>query len=102
MRGLPLYNFPAFEAATADLRARGMQVESPHEVELNDGWDPATDQPLALSDYMERDLPAVCRADAVVVLPGWEKSQGAEIELTVARLLGKPILAYPDLQSVAA
>lgn len=100
MRGYEHFNFPAFEAATVDLRARGIEVESPHELDLNEGLDP-DGEPLPLSVYMERDLPAVCRADAVVVLPGWERSQGAGIETTVARLLDKPVLLYPDLKAAA-
>ena len=52
------------------------------------------------AEYMERDLPLVCRADALVVLPDWQASEGTRIEVSVALLLGKPIYCWPDLTLV--
>lgn len=100
MRGIPEFNVPAFNAAAADLRSRGFVVFSPPELDLE--IDNAIDGNRTSSDYMERDLPYVCRADAVVVLDGWRKSKGAQIETWVARKLGKPILRYPDLKTLIA
>ena len=93
MRGYAEFNFPAFHEAAADLRAQGYAVWSPAEadIEANDAGRGS------LADYMVRDLPAVCSSEAVVVLPGWQKSKGARLETTVARALGIPVLSYPDL-----
>jgi len=93
MRGIPLFNFPAFSEATQNLRALGHEVWSPAEHDVTkDGFNPSTDQPRGMAHYMERDLPEVCRADAVAVLPGWRDSVGARLEVTVAQACGIPIL----------
>lgn len=102
MRGFPLLNFPAFIRAGLHLRGLGHEVFNPAEKDLAAGFDPAKDKPLPLSEYMKKDLPAVCGCDAIVVLPGWEKSVGADIEVYVARKLGKLVLRYPDLVEINA
>src|SRR6266700_7527506 len=91
MRGVPMFNFPAFHEAAARLRAQGHEVFSPAEKDAEAGQD-GTKPALTISHYMAIDLPEVCRADAVVLLPGWEKSQGATIEIAVGRAVGKQIL----------
>lgn len=99
MRGLPEFNFPAFHAAAADIRARGIDVWSPAENDVEGGFDPETGNGLkTLREYMLVDIPAVLESDAVVVLPGWQKSQGARLEVHVAQECAIPVLRYPDLQ----
>lgn len=97
MRGYPAFNFPAFFEAAKRLRGLGHEVWSPAENDVEkDGFDPmahsSSQPPHTLAHYMERDLPAVCWADAVACLPGWEKSEGANIEVCVARKVGKQVL----------
>lgn len=100
MRGLPEFNFPAFRAAAADLRARGHEVWSPAENDEADGFDPTKDAAKSMRHYMARDLPAVLAADAVVVLAGWRKSLGAGIEIFVAEQCGIPILDVVTLEPI--
>lgn len=98
MRGLPLYNFPAFHAAAADLRERGYEVDNPAEHDGERGFDPHTgDGELTFREYMAHDLPLICAADVVVVLPGWRGSEGASLEVAVAKSLGIDVLLYPTL-----
>ena len=92
MRGVELYNFPAFNWTSKHLREAGYDVWNPAERDINeDGFNPATDQPKDIKEYMEHDLAALCRCDAIVVLDGWELSQGASLEVHVARTLGMPV-----------
>jgi hypothetical protein len=98
MRGYPEFNFPAFREATRRLRGLGHQVFSPAERDEAEGFDPTKDQALSLAYYMACDLPAVCRSDAIAVLPGWEKSQGARLEVHVARECGHPVLDAETLE----
>lgn len=37
---------------------------------------------------MRADIKALCDCDHVVVLPGWEKSRGATLEVFIATQLG--------------
>lgn len=96
MRGLPRFGFDAFHAAAADLRSRGWRVTSPAEMDEQLGFDP--DQPLPadfdLADAMKRDIEAILRCDTLILLPGWEESEGAKIELTVAQAIGLDIRRY--------
>jgi hypothetical protein len=98
MRGYPDYNFPAFNAAAADLRRHGYEVWSPAERDVDeDGFDPTKDQAKPLRYYMRFDLPAVLDSDLIAVLPGWEDSQGARLEVQVARECEIPVHGYPTM-----
>jgi nucleoside 2-deoxyribosyltransferase len=93
MRGYKDYNFPAFEAACVALREAGYEVKSPHEMDLEIGFDPAKDEwtSAMAHDAITRDVEAIKWADAIVLLPGWEKSTGANAELGVALWAGKEV-----------
>lgn len=92
MRGYEEFNFPAFHREAARLRGAGHTVFSPAERDLEDGFDPKNSVAKSIDYYMAIDLPEVCKADAVVVLPGWEESQGCTIEVAVGRACKKEIL----------
>lgn len=100
MSGLPLFNFPAFAAARTDLRARGFDVWCPAEHDELAGFDPLFSAADTFANYMARDLQEVCRSAGVIVLPGWESSRGANLEVVVARALGLPVHAYPSLAPI--
>lgn len=101
MTGLPQFNFPAFDAAGEKLRNAGFRVVSP--AELDDPVDRAaalaSTDGSALSygtgvkrtwgEFLARDVRLLADdgIDAVVVLPGWEKSRGARLETFVANAL---------------
>jgi nucleoside 2-deoxyribosyltransferase len=95
MRGLALYNFPAFDHASKVLRARGFEVISPADMDREHGFDPVKDMDQSpvetIEAVMARDLAAICTCDAVALLPGWESSEGVAIELPVAIRMGKVI-----------
>ncbi len=92
MRGIESYNFPAFNWTAQHLRKQGYKVFNPAQRDIDeDGFDPDKDTPRDIKEYMVYDLAALCQSDAVVVLGGWEKSQGASLEVHVARQLGMPI-----------
>lgn len=101
MRGYPAFNFPAFDFAAAKLRAEGHEVFSPaerdrtiHGVALEDN---ATgDEKVAMAkvgfslrEALGADMVFITQtATAIALLPGWEKSSGANAELATARALG--------------
>lgn len=100
MRGIPNFNFPAFDYAAAKLRARGFTVFSPAErdrevygaeIEHNPTGDEqkVTNSACTINDCMAADCEWICRnADAIALLPGWEKSSGANAELALSKALG--------------
>ncbi len=101
MRGIPSFNFPAFDFAAAKLRAEGHTVFSPverdrgvHGLALEDN---ATgDESLAaqnvgfsLREALGADTAYICQtATAIALLPGWEKSSGVAAERALAIALG--------------
>lgn len=98
MSGIDKFNFPAFFAVDLALREAGYATINPAD---NDGMDlrTATENAGKLggwADYMRRDLPRLCQADAVCVLPGWNKSRGASLEVFVAQELGMPVYRWND------
>lgn len=88
------------------------EIVSPAELDTQDGVDYAdvkvdgewVTKEADYTAFLARDVQIVAAADciAVVVLPGWEDSRGAALEVHVARALGKPVLAYPGLEAVKA
>ncbi len=98
MSGIPAFNFPAFKAATADLRARGWDIVSPAEMDLDTPTGAVAEQsaagdpeelPETWGDLLARDVKLIADGvDGIMFLDGWEQSRGAKLEAFVA-LLGK-------------
>lgn len=96
MRGYPLMNFPAFAQATAVLRAQGWTVISPAEMDQQSGFDGSRNPTeVELLEMFERDLAAVDKVDTIILLPGWEDSEGVKVEIRHAsrRKPSRPNLA---------
>jgi nucleoside 2-deoxyribosyltransferase len=106
MRDYPEFNFPAFSDGATKLRAFGFEVFSPAERDINQGFNPSGMKGnnaelgpagFSLREALADDLGYVCReADAVVVLPGWEKSSGATAEAYAAKALGLPVMTLAE------
>jgi nucleoside 2-deoxyribosyltransferase len=84
MTGIPEFNFPAFHAAAATLRAYGYEVVSPAEIpaEADKPWD----------YYMRKDLAEMLKCDTIYLLRGWDKSKGACLEKHIAEALGMMVI----------
>jgi hypothetical protein len=101
MRNYEAYNFPAFDAARDRLKVAGHEPVNPADLDREVGVIETTDPlpPNFLHDAMERDLKEICHCDAVALLPGWETSQGAAVEVALAKLLGLKFLDAITLES---
>lgn len=106
MTSYPRWNFDAFAAATASLRAAGYEVTSPHEADLANGFDPdAPVECFTAADYqaaMRADIGHVLAADGVALLDGWVDSRGARVEQTVAAAIGTPAYLVSSWLTFAA
>ena len=80
MSGLPEFNYPAFFAAEEELVAAGYAVENP-------ARNPEPD-PKTWEGFMRMAVKQVADCDALVMLPGWESSRGAKVEVDLAKTLG--------------
>jgi hypothetical protein len=102
MRGIPEFNFPAFHDAAAKLRALGHEVFNPAEKDIErhgpdvnksatGSFDDIKVSGFNLRKTLLLDLEWIAEnADAIVVLPGWEKSKGAAAETALARAVNLP------------
>lgn len=91
MSGYPNFNREAFYEAERRLVDVGYQVVSPARLRVH-----ATGEPTWL-DWMRPALQMMLEADAVAMLPGWEESRGANVELKLATQLGievSPVSAW--------
>lgn len=73
----------AFHDAEIALRALGFKPINPARTEGREfctSW----------LDYMRAALRDIAEADAVAVLPGWDRSRGAQVEVRLAGDLGLP------------
>jgi len=97
MTGIPQSNFPMFDRVTRVLRSRGHEVCSPAEMDRAMGIDPdrpETSKDIDWSDVMLADLKAILDCDGIVLLPGWENSNGARLERTVAESTGRLVYIW--------
>ena len=100
MRGIPQFNFPAFDSVTGQLRRCGYDVVNPAEhdrkvdphIAIRPGFDTGTaTTSVPLSKLLAWDIRQITRCDAIVVIAKgghWKKSVGVGVELQVARELG--------------
>jgi hypothetical protein len=89
MTGKADHNIPAFIAETARLRSLGYRVVSPHEIN--------TDTSRVWHDCLRADIRALCDCHALALMPGWEHSAGAHLELHIAHRLAMDIYISKDL-----
>lgn len=83
MTGYSELNTPAFRDAADSLRSLGFTPVDPSVHVIEDAlW----------SDYLRVDLADMLMCSGVALLPGWESSRGARLEIHVAKELGMSVL----------
>lgn len=94
MTGLPGFNFATFNAKARELRALGWHVENPAEHGHIQG--------AVRSDYLRWDISRIATCGAIFLLPDWEKSEGACLEVLIGLALGMGFVVDPAARSVEA
>ena len=96
MRGIPRWNFDAFDQAQKEAEAQGYIAVSPATLDRALGLDP--DDYPNLPDWFDlgamllRDLDMIRTVDVLLLLPGWDHSAGGAVEIAFAKALGKDII----------
>lgn len=88
MTGLPDFNYPAFHAEAARLRALGYHVENPAENPPQSSW----------AAYMKQACAQMLTCDAIAVLPNWSLSKGSRIEVQLAFQCGVAFFRAADIK----
>lgn len=102
MRGIPYFNFPAFDKAKAELEA-DWDVLSPADLDRDVGFDPETlpadtdwhdldSLDFCIDHAIDRDVEAIKKCSAIYMLEGWENSRGARAEKAIAEWKGLPVM----------
>lgn len=81
MTGVPEFNYPLFNRVQAKLVTAGYVVINPARNV------PPVPEPR-WSDYMRMSVAQVASVDGIAVLPGWQDSAGATLEVKLANDLG--------------
>ncbi|NWC11765.1 DUF4406 domain-containing protein [Pseudomonas agarici] len=89
MTGIEDFNYPAFHAVAAQLRAKGYEVENPADHGIVEG--------AVWADYLAYDLTRLGLCGVIALLPGWDLSQGARLEVMIAEHLGMRVVNAHDL-----
>jgi len=89
-------NIEAASRVAGILWEAGHAVICPHAntAHFEKKWDVSWEQ------YLEGDLNMISRCDALVMVPGWKTSRGANLEHAYAEQLGIPIFYYPDIPAL--
>lgn len=87
MRGYPESNFPAFIEAAKKLRDIGHYVFSPAEYPMQNRREGLAIDMMWIASF----------AEAIVVLPGWQQSLGANAEVALARAIEIDVILVGDL-----
>lgn len=112
MTGIPLSNWPHFEACQSTLEAAGWKIVSPTVIDEAVGMvevdrdgqgaiiDVRTTDKFDYEKILKIDFLAIEACDAIILLPGWTKSNGARRELQHAMTLGLQIFTYEEALNV--
>ena len=97
MTGIADYNYPEFNRVAKLIRDMGYEVENPADTEKENTEYPYQSAPHEW--YMRKAVEKIMKCDMVVILPAWDTSIGARLEVDLARGLNLPILSLQEFQT---
>ena len=106
MTGHPQFNYRAFDAARDVLAEEGWMVINPADLDrqnLNVDFskmDGTEDLSAFTTRFARQDIESLLLVDRVFLLPGWERSTGANNEARIATMLGVPCFSFATREQV--
>lgn len=100
MKGYPDSNFPEFHRRAAHLRLLGFDVVNPAEIKIDMEEPPESAHGEWKQFYqmcLRADIRALMDCDGLVLLRGWERSNGSHLELHIAHRVGMEIMLMDEL-----
>lgn len=92
MTGMPDWNRPAFEKAARAWAAAGWETRTPIEMDDKEyGGPERASRTIPYPILLLRDLDRIVECQAVALLPGWENSRGARLEVHWAAVCQIPV-----------
>jgi len=98
MRGYPKFNHPAFDQAEKVLRSMGYDPVNPARLDRDSELNYADHDDIpnnVLRDIIQRDITALLGCEAVALLPGWNDSSGAKLEIATAQYVDMRVVEIP-------
>lgn len=93
MSGIKDENFPTFNAAARALRTLGYEVVNPAEFKVDVT---GLEGKGRWVKFLKADIKALMDCDGIVMLPGWQKSEGAKLEHYNAKALDLVIMSLEE------
>lgn len=84
MTGIKNLNYPVFNETEDILTRMGYEVFNPAKIPGDDTW--------TWQDYMKECIREIPDCTHILLLRGWEKSEGANVEYSIAKTLGLTIM----------
>lgn len=94
MRGLFGFNFLGFQYWQRRLEEAGFEIISPADLDRDCGVAPDVYGKCSIEQFrecMNRDYKAIDQCGALLLMPGWQHSQGVELEIFHATTSGKKV-----------
>lgn len=95
MSGIPEHNYPLFHEVEDELTTTLTSIDDRI---INPARNFDGDRTRDRSEYMALDIRHVLDSDVIVLLPGWENSEGAKLEVAVGRQCGKRFMVARRLE----
>jgi hypothetical protein len=93
MSGYADFNVPVFKEAKTILEQQGLSIQLPYDIEstVQEGWE--------WEDYLGEDIKLIGRCKGIIVLPEWQRSRGAKLEIAAGLMksLKEPDFRFAEL-----